>query len=157
MPLNPTPTKRNPWPVAIIAYFALFIAFIVGFTVYAIKQRTDLVGSDYYDQEVRFQQQLDRLNRTEGVRQQVSITYDAGQHSVLVALPATQAREQISGRIQFYRPSDAALDQNLELTFNPDGSHRVDARRLQPGLWKIRVQWTIAGQQYFFEQALVIG
>src|ERR1043166_10080260 len=106
--MSPTSPKNNPWPIAIAAYFAVFGVFIVAFTIYATSQRTDLVGRDYYDQEIRFQQQLDCLNRTQPIHAQVSVTYDALQQSVIIAVPAAHARAQISGRIHFYRPSDAS-------------------------------------------------
>jgi len=154
--MSPTPPKSNPWPIAIAAYFAVFGLFIVAFTIYATSQRTDLVGRDYYDQEIRFQQQLDCLNRTQPIHAQVSVTYDALQQSVIIAVPAAHARAQISGRIHFYRPSDASLDRDFRLAFKPDGLQRVDAKKLPIGLWKVRVQWTVNGQEYFFEQPLII-
>src|SRR5947207_839195 len=69
MPKRSTMTKprRNPWPIAIIAYFAVFISFIVTFIVWASHQRVDLVRADYYEAEIKFQQQIDRVERSRPV------------------------------------------------------------------------------------------
>jgi nitrogen fixation protein FixH len=153
---RPLSTKLNPWPIAIIAYFILFIGGVITFSIYAARQRVDLVRPDYYIEEIQFQQQLDRLNRTQPISAQVTIAYNPGQQSITVALPAAHTHHPTSGRIHLYRPSDAHLDQDLELAVNPEGVQHLDARKLQPGLWKVRVQWTVDGHEYFFAQSVVI-
>ena len=45
----------------------------------------------------------------------------------------------------------------MQLAVNAEGAQRLDAKSLRPGLWKVRVQWTAAGQDYFFDEAVVIG
>jgi len=37
------PPSRNPWPIAITAFFAVAILFIVTFIAFAMRQRADLV------------------------------------------------------------------------------------------------------------------
>ena len=63
----PAPAGRNPWPIAIVSYFIIFIAFIAWFITFAMRQKMDLVRDDYYDQEIRFQQQIDRVQRTQSI------------------------------------------------------------------------------------------
>jgi len=149
-------STRNPWPIAIIAFFALAITGIVAFIVFATRNEMELVRADYYDEEMRFQQQLDRLNRTQTLGAQVSVAYDPHQQSITIILPTVQTHHQSSGRIHFYRPSDARLDQDIALAVNAEGVQRVDARKLRSGFWRIRVSWTAAGQDYFSDQSIVI-
>jgi hypothetical protein len=40
---------------------------------------------------------------------------------------------------------------------NTVGEQVLDAKPLRPGLWKIRVQWTIGGEDYYFDQTVVIA
>src|SRR3990172_2138577 len=101
---------RSPWPLAIIAWFALFSAFLAAFIVFAVRQREDLVRRDYYDAEVRYQQHLDRAHRGQAVSGEVAIRYEAAMQRVTIQLPPTQARHRPTGRISFSRPSDASLD-----------------------------------------------
>ena len=155
--MTPPPPGRNPWPIAIVAFFAVLIAGIVGFITFATRNQLDLVRADYYAEEIQFQRQLDRLNRTRSLAVQATIAYDAGKRSVSIALPLAPAGPPTAGRIHFYRPSDATLDREVPLAVNDRGVQRVDARRFRPGLWKVRVQWTAAGQEYFFDQSVVVG
>lgn len=155
--MNPPFSTRNPWPIAIVAYFALVITGIVVYIAFAARNQLDLVRPDYYAEEIQFQRQLDRLNRTQSLVRPGTIVYDAAQQSVAIALPPAHAGQPTSGRILFYRPSDASLDRDIQLAVNDQGVQRVDARKLRSGLWKVRVQWTTSGQEYFFDQSVVVG
>jgi nitrogen fixation protein FixH len=150
-----TPNSRNPWPIAITVFFIIAFSGLIAFIVFATTQHVDLVRSDYYEEEVRFQEQLDRVNRTRQIAGQVTVAYDSVQQCITVHLPAAQAAGA-SGHIHLYRPSDARLDQELPLQLTAEGSQRVPARQLRSGLWKVRVQWSVGGQEYYYDDAVVI-
>ncbi len=154
-PATPKPNSRNPWPIAIVAYFVLFISFIIGYIIWSTGQRQDLVRSDYYEQEIKFQQRLDSMNRTQPLRAQVAVTFDPATRAVRIALPVENGKPSI-GEIDLYRPSDSRLDKKFQLALDAQGIQHLDAAKLRPGRWKVRVQWTVDGRDYFFDQALVI-
>lgn len=146
----------NPWPFGIILAFVLFIAGTAGLVVLACSQRSDLVRADYYDQEVRYQEQLDRMARTRQAAPSTRATYDPVRRCITVVLPADQARAVTQGHIHLYRPSAAHLDRQITLELDATGQQRLDARDLLPGLWKVRVSWQIDRQEFFYEQRLVL-
>lgn len=154
--MNTKTQSRNAWPVAIVAFFAVFATFLAVFVVWAVGQKQELVAENYYEQEVRYQQRLDKVNRTQVIAGQAAVTFDAARNCIVVALPPAQA-QGASGRIHFYRPSDARLDREVSLALNPTGVQTLDAKSLTSGLWKVRVEWTAQGQDYFLDQALVIN
>ncbi len=154
--MNPKPASRNPWPIAIIAFFAVFIAFIVTYIVFATRQPEDLVRTDYYDDEIRYQDQIDRVDRTRAVRAQASIAYDAARRDVEIKLPPTHVAQQATGEICLYRPSDSRLDREIKLDLAPNGAQRLDASKLQPGLWKVRLYWKVNGSDYYLDQSIVV-
>ena len=152
---NPSPGRRNFWPVIITGWFCLFFLGLVAFIVFASTHRVELVRPDYYEEEIRFQRQIDRVQRTQQVTQPLSIRYDAQQRSILLQLPADPSRRS-SGTIQLYRPSDAGLDQEIPLALDVNGHQRLEANHLRSGLWKVRVQWSAGGQEYYYDQRLII-
>ena len=149
--------KFNPWPVALIAYFAVFITGIVAFTTFASRQKIDLVSPDYYEDEVRFQQQIDRAARTRMLLATTTITYQAGEHRLNIKLPVAAGDSPSSGIIHLYRPADASLDQKTPLALDAEGVQHIDTRRLKGGLWKVRVLWKTQSQDYSVEQAVIIA
>ena len=154
---NSPARPRNPWPIVITVYFILFFVFVAAFTVFATRQKTDLVSADYYEQEARFQRQIDRLSRTLPLNAGFSVSYDTPRRLVLVKMPAAESSRPSAGRVLFYRPADSALDLQLPLSLNTAGVQEVDARALKAGLWKVRVEWTAQGEDYFFDQPVVVG
>lgn len=154
--MNPTRHTRNLWPHAIVAWFVIFASALGAWITYAVRQDMDLVRGDYYEEEVRFQKQLDRLNRTAAVRSEVALQYDAARAEVTLRLPAAHLSGQPKGHIHFYRPSDAALDFQVPLNVDVAGLQRIDVSALRAGQWRARVQWGATGQDYFFEETVVL-
>lgn len=155
--MNPAATPRNPWPFALIGFFAVFITFMAVFIGFAVRQRTDLVRADYYEDEILYQRQIDRLNRTHPLRSGVAIAYDPATQRIRLALPVSGSQKHVTGRIHLYRPSNAGLDREFELAIKADGSQTVETKNLSEGLWKIRLTWQSNGEEYFFDQSLVIS
>jgi nitrogen fixation protein FixH len=143
------------WPASIVAFFIVFIAGLVAFIIFASTQRDDLVQPDYYEAEIRYQRQIDRIQRTQSMAQPAAIHYDAARRQITIQLPPAHARGS-SGQVHLYRPADARLDQELPLAVDNDGVQHVDAATLRSGLWKVRVQWSVADQEYFLDQSIVL-
>ncbi len=154
--MNTTTKTRSPWPYAIIGFFILAVIFIVTYTAWAMRQREDLVADDYYEREVRFQSHLDSLNRSQAFAAQNAVAFEPGQHVIVISLPPPQSHDA-TGTIHLYRPSDARLDRDEPLALGTDGIQRLDTRKLTEGLWKVRVQWSANGQEYFLDQPVVIS
>jgi nitrogen fixation protein FixH len=150
-------SKRNLWPLGVILAFALFIPATAGLIVLACTHKEDLVNASYYEQEIKFQGQLDRLSRTRELGAQSSVTYDTGAKHIRISLPAEHARQHATGLIQLYRPSEAGLDRQLPLLLDATGSQLLAAAALRPGLWKVRVSWTAGGMEYALDEKVVIG
>jgi len=148
---------RNPWPVSIIVTFALFFAGTVGLVVMACSQKVDLVSPDYYEQELKFQGRIDRVERTRHAATQATVAYDVVGKCITISLPADQAGHEVSGHIELYRPSAAGLDREVKFAPDTTGVQRLGTAGMVPGLWKVRVSWTVENQDYFIDQKVVVG
>lgn len=152
-----TSTKRSLWPYAIASYFALAITGIAVFITWAVRQNMDLVRADYYEHEILFQKQIDAVNRARPFAKELTMAYDFSKHTLLVSVPATHIGEQFQGKAHLYRPSDARLDQHIDLKPARDGKQTINAANLAPGLWKVRLDWIANGESFAFEQTIIVG
>lgn len=146
---------RNLWPTSIVVFFVLAITFIISFIAWSLRQRDDLVSADYYEREVRYQSQLDTLNRSQALAVTTVVTFEPAQQTIVITLPPTQT-QGATGSIHLYRPSDARLDRELPLALTSNGTQRLDAKTLRDGLWKVRVKWNAGGQDYFLDQPVIV-
>jgi hypothetical protein len=152
---NPPTRHRSLWPAGIVAAFVVFIAATLGLIMLSASQRTELVAKDYYEQELRYQEQMDRQARARSLASPARVTYDAARHTIQVALPQTAAQRPV-GQIHFYRPASARLDRRLPLNLNEAGKQTVDTRPFAAGLWRVRIRWSVDGQEYAHDQDVVI-
>jgi nitrogen fixation protein FixH len=149
--------KKNLWPYGISLAFILFGLGTAGLIAMACSQKVELVSPNYYEQELKFQGQIDRLTRSGNLGPEASVTYDRRKKTITISLPSGQTGQALTGHVQLYRPSAAGLDQELPLQLNQDGVQAVDATNMRPGLWKVRVSWTADGQEYFLDRKIVVG
>jgi hypothetical protein len=155
--MNAPAKTFNPWPYGIVAVFVVFITSIATVVTYVSRHRVDLVSADYYEQEIRYQQRLDQMNRTAALGVSASVSFNATTREVRVQLPGpVSAGDRFEGRLQLYRPSAAGMDREIALVPDARGVQAFPAPDLAPGAWKARVHWTQNGQAYYAEQPLVI-
>jgi nitrogen fixation protein FixH len=150
-------TQRTIWPYAIIAAFVLFASYIGYMVQRAMRTSVDLVSADYYQQELAYQRRMESVARTAALPAPVQVQYEAAAQRLTLALPPTLANQAVQGKVHFFRPSDQKLD--FTLPFAPTGEPRqqqVNTSHLQAGHWRLRLDFTAAGQQYFIEKELTI-
>jgi nitrogen fixation protein FixH len=157
MPTNSASASRlNLWPISIIAFFSLAILGCGTFIVFCSRHPADLISPNYYEEEVRYQGQIDRLRHTQQRATLASVTYNAAAKRIIVSLPPEHSSLRPAGQIQLYRPSAVNLDCQVKLNADPAGTQSIDAAQLLPGLWKVRVSWTVGERDYFIDQKIVI-
>ena len=145
-------STRNLWPFGIIAAFVLFFAGMATVVVIAATHREHLVNDNYYEQELKFQNQIDGGSRAK--KSGASIVYDSASDSVVITLPAAQLAQKFSGTIELYRPAEPKLDREFLLEPKADGTQRLNVSKLAAGLWLVRVKWVAGGENYFLEQKI---
>jgi nitrogen fixation protein FixH len=147
----------NPWPISIIAFFTVAIIGCGSFIAFCSRHPADLVASDYYEQEVRYQGQIDRLQHAQQPAASTTVTYNTKSKVISIALPTNYSQSKPSGSIQLYRPSATNLDRQFKLAPDDQGVQTIDASSLLPGLWKVRVSWTADKKEFYLDQKIVIG
>ncbi len=142
--------------MAIISFFTLAILGAVAFVVFCNLHAEELVTPDYYEREVRYQGHIDKLTRTREVREQLRLTYHRERQELEIVLPGQVFSDASTAQVEFYRPSASRLDRVIKLDANRGANQSIPVRDLTPGLWRVRVSWSHAGQDYWAEEKLVV-
>jgi hypothetical protein len=144
----------NPWPYGIIAFFVVLVCALAAVVTIAVTHSESMVSENYYEQELKYQDHIDSAAR--GQESGATIRLDARDGKLLVAVPATQVAQGVSGAVEFYRPSTPALDRTVPFKPGADGSQTMDVTKLAGGLWEVRVQWRAGGEGYFLEEKITL-
>ena len=150
------PSRFNPWPISIVGFFGVAILGCGAFIAFCSRHPADLISPNYYEEEIRYQGQIDRIQHAQQQSAQGAVRFDGATKRITVFLPSGSSGAAPAGRIQLYRPSAVNLDRELKLETDSSGAQSFDAATLLPGLWKVRVSWTVADQGYFIDEKIVI-
>jgi nitrogen fixation protein FixH len=151
-----TTSRFNFWPYAIIATFVLFASYIGFMVQQAMRTSVDLVSADYYQQEIAYQKRMESVARTAALPAPVQVRYDEETQRLTLELPPSMAGQQVAGTVHFFRPSDQKLDFKLPFTPTQKAPQQLNTSKLQPGYWRLRIDFTAGGQQYFVDKELSI-
>jgi hypothetical protein len=140
----------NPWPVGLALFLICILAGVISFSVFAHGHAVDLVTADYYQEEIAFQQQIDRQQRTARLEERPQWSLDLESRTATLSFGASALPDR--GEMHLYRPSDSTLDLTVPVALDASASQRVDLDGLPPGLWIARLSWTSGGQDYYHEE-----
>ncbi len=133
----------------------VYIAFVAGILLMVLKsstQKVDLVTTDYYAKELKYQARIDAVKRTQALSSPV--TQEITDQQVVLHFPKEFAGKQVSGSILLYCPSDERKDIQKNF-FTATGNISVRLPAGQKGNYELQVNWQADGITYYFENKLV--
>ncbi len=140
------------WGKGIILVFTVFMIGI-GVMVYkSMTKNIDLVSNNYYEKELKYQEQINKINNTNRLAQGVKIETNSG--AVIITYPGNSGK--VTGEVSFYKPSDAKNDFKINVESGSDLKQIISTEKLTKGLWKVQVNWAMDGQEYFNEEKITI-
>jgi hypothetical protein len=134
----------------------VYIAFVVGILVMVFKsstQKVDLVTTDYYAKELKYQDRIDAVKRTQALS--APVTHEITDQQILLHFPKEFAGKQLSGSILLYCPSDESKDLQKNF-FTATGNISVQLPAAQKGAYELQVNWQSDSIAYYFENKLVL-
>jgi nitrogen fixation protein FixH len=138
------------WGAGIVVAFAVFGAGLAVMIWIALSHPTDLVADDYYQRGLEYEGRIQSIRRARVLGGELRVEGAAG--GVTIRVPAAAAAQ---GTVTLYRPSDRSLDFAEPLRLDSAGVMRIQSRRLQPGLWTVKVEWA-SGAEVFYDEAKVV-
>jgi hypothetical protein len=147
-------TKKSVWPWAVALAYGGFAATMIGLVIFSLHNPTDLVSKDYYAQELKHQQRIDSERRARDDAHPPLMRYDRNRNAFVVEF-ASHAPD--TGKLTFYRPSDAKLDRTVPLGLDAAGKQVIAVTDLEPGLWRMRLEWTRNSEDYYMEEVAVLN
>jgi hypothetical protein len=136
------------WIVVAFVVFAIFIATLVTFCV---REDISLVSKNYYNEELQYEQQLQRLNNTEALQHKPLIEF-TNQELKITWDKAIQIEK---GEVNLFCPSNANLDKQFELQHSSEQTFTFSS--LKKGLYKVKLLWSASGKEYYIEKTIFIG
>ncbi len=142
------------WGYKIAAVYLVFVAGIVYMVVQASRQTVDLVTTDYYAQEIQYQQRIDETANAKGLSAPLEVQFSQG--VLIVSFPKEFAGKKINGELLLYCPADARKDLVRNIT-TENNTMKLSLPEQNQGFHQLQVKWEVEGVKYFAEQNLTIN
>jgi hypothetical protein len=147
-------TKRFwNWGVGVATAYAIFAGATLGFAVFAMGERVDLVSDEYYANARNHDGRQAAASRALALGDTFRIEANDSR-TITIVWPA--GSRPASGEIRFYRPSDSSADRHEVIS--PDGLGRQVLRldELAPGAWTVQCEWAAGGSSFYAERQIVL-
>jgi nitrogen fixation protein FixH len=142
------------WGTGIVIAFLVFAAGILTMVTISMNREVDLVSDDYYQQELRHQDQIESTKRSNVLAEQPSI--GVSNFAITLRLPSVYSASGTNGTLTFYRPADRKKDFVVPLRLDSSNTQIVRTASLQKGLWRVKVRWSQQNQTYYHEEPIMI-
>ncbi|MDQ7817668.1 MAG: FixH family protein [Melioribacteraceae bacterium] len=143
------------WGVKIAATYIIFVIGVLVMVFIFMNQDVHLVTDNYYAKELEYQKQIDKINRTNQLEEQLQIINQ--QSFVQFIFPVQFKPEEITGKINFYRPSDQSKDIAIDVATDTSNSQVVFTDIFVKGVWKVKVDWSVKENHYYNEKILLVN
>lgn len=145
---------KNSWGKGIVISLVAFVVVVAVMVLIAFIQKTDLVANNYYENELKYQDQIDMMKNTASLKEKVTVS-QAG-NSLAIRFPGSIDFSNVMGIVKFYHPSDAVNDFSLPLKLDSDGLMAINWEKISKGLWKVKLNWSLKDKKYFSEVSIII-
>ena len=140
------------WKIAIV--LAIYMTGIISVVWYTMTLDVNLVAEDYYQQELVYEEQIDRMKNSEALENRPTVKFSSNRNYVVLTFPKELSPE--NGLITFFRPSDFTQDRKFKLELDVENQQGFVTASLKPGLWRAKLLWEKDGKSYYEEFVIVI-
>lgn len=141
------------WGYKILVVYLAFIAGILFLVFMSSNQKIDLVTTNYYDKELKYQQTIDATNRGNSLSEPVK--YIVKDNNFIVQFPKDFEGKKLSGQVMLYCPSDEDKDILHNFSVN-DSLVAVPIPPASNKHYELHLSWQADGINYYFEEKVVI-
>lgn len=140
------------WGHKIAFVYIAFAGSLIAVLIYSTTFKHELVTEDYYQKELHYQELIDARNNLAEAPFTIDISAQDGR--VLVRIDGLDS-EEVTGRVELYKPDNQVYDQSLELVLTDD--HRMVIEPAMPhGRYRVDVSVNVAGKRYLSERRVML-
>ena len=137
--------------------YSLFVAGIMFMVFRSMNTKSELINTDYYQEELAYQKRIDEASRTKALSESVHITVTINRE-VEITLPKDFAGATVTGEVTLYCPSDDQKD--IKQTFRLEATDaciiRIPLQAKNSGLHEVQLSWEANGKTYHHQEKVFL-
>jgi len=133
----------------ILAGFGMMIIFMSYLVFICINQPAEMVNDNYYENELKYQDNINAKVNGDVYVQSFSITKDG--NKIKLSLPAELSSKFTKASVNFYCVADKSADIKMVLQNSSDGIYYFDASSWKKLNFIAKISIVSGGKKYFHE------
>lgn len=143
------------WGTKIACLYLGFITLIITMVSLTMREKIELETPDYYEQELKFQDKIDKIDRTRKLNS--SLQWSINTRQLTLKFPKELKGQRIGGTIHFICPSDAKSDKNFNISTDTTLNRIVSLNGIKNRVYKIQVDWKAGNAEYYNEGVITVN
>lgn len=140
------------WKITIL--YSSFVAMMVTLVVLSSQQDIPMVTENYYEKDLQYETQMQRMANTKSLTEDVKVVYIAQNQQITVQFP--KEMKDLTGEILCFRPSQEGIDFTLPIKDLKENSITFGSSEMIKGRWKVKITWEGDGEIYYKEASIFI-
>jgi hypothetical protein len=142
------------WGYKILVGYGIFVAGMMFLVFKSANQTTDLVTSDYYAKELKYQDRIEQSKRTGNLS--ASVVCKMVNNELEITFPNDFLGKVIGGDVLLYCPSDSKKDIAQPFNLKDSNVYKMTIPAIYKGLHEIQINWVVDGKSYYYEEKIFI-
>jgi hypothetical protein len=142
------------WGTGIAALYLGFVAMILTLVFMSTNQKVDLVTSQYYEEETKFQEKINKTNRANALEQ--PLVWKVNEEGVTITYPQQMTDQQVSGNIKLYCPANEKNDRSFAVMAS-NNRQLIPASKIPAGRYRLQIDWKNGNETYWNEDVIVVN
>ncbi len=143
------------WGHKITFVIIAFITGMLGMVFLAFRQTNEMVDSNYYEKELKYQDLIDASKNFNIASYDTLISQN--KDSLVVKIPTQLLGDFSNGSLEFIRNSDQSRDLLYHFTPNSVGNFFLGKEKFIAGMYMVRIHWNSLGKSFYKEKSIFIN
>ncbi|MBK7867464.1 MAG: FixH family protein [Ignavibacteriales bacterium] len=146
--------KKLNWGHGIAIFLIIFLMLNVAAVLYTFSQDVELVTDNYYEKELKYEEQL--IQERRGMDLSDSLKIELDKLNLVINYPESLLKQNIKGNIHLYRPDQKKFDYNMKIEHDSTGEQIINMAGKAPGKWKISITLNDGSLDYIFKKDIYL-
>lgn len=143
------------WGNALLLFFIVYVGGLIFVVFKSTTIDHTLVVDNYYEHDIKYQEKYDKISNRKLLDKDLMIKYNPADALINFDFSGTEMVQ--SAKVEMYRASNKFSDFQQPLHVNTEKSSTLQVDNLNPGKWKVKVEWSDADRSYYKEQDIYIA
>jgi hypothetical protein len=140
------------WGAGIAILYLGFVVMILLLVGMSASQKIDLVTDQYYEEELRFQDKINRTNHAKALAE--PLVWEVNEQGIRIRYPKSFLKNNLTGTVKLYCPSDNTKDKTFPVK-QENSTQLIAASELKAGRYHLQINWE-NGEKMFWNEGVVV-